>query len=467
MRPIKLVPALAAAASLLALAPAQSFARHRGHRHHAANRLHRLIDRHAAATRACRLTLEAPTVITAGEKAEVFGKLICPGASATALSEVTILQRAAKRGRRATTFAAKATVEGGAFKFEASPTSNTTYVAVAAGIHSAHKTIKVAPVVTLKEPPEGTQLLTGRGALVGAPHAHSRVSNLVTFKGTVNPFYAGEIVGLQRENATANEEWHHIARGIVNAKGEFTIPHIFVVPGEANLRVVAHPRGNINATGASTAVSYTISQPQNPALTIKASADPISFGQSVAISGVAANAGSQPVTLLARPRGSKKLTPVATGTTQANGEYSFTQTPLGNTAYQVTVGATKSAVLFEGVKYVLTAVPSATSVQAGSPVTFTGTVSPARAGHPIYIERQNASGVNYHVVEVGTVSAGGTYSISHAFFGAGVAKLRVKIPGDPENQGVASPPVQVTITPAPASLLRPPAPVKQPSEGQL
>src|SRR5436190_5772320 len=461
MRPIKLVPALAAAASLLALAPAQSYARHR---HHAADGLLH-VHRHATATRACRLTLEAPTVITAGEKAEVFGKLVCPGAAATQLTEVTILQRPARRGRRATTFTSKAIVEGGAFKFEASPTANTTYVAVAAGVRSAHRTIKVAPVVTLKEPPEGTQLLTGRGALVGVPHAHSRVSNLVTFKGTVNPFYAGEIVALQRENATANEEWHRIALGTVNDKGEYAIPHIFSVPGEANLRVVAHPRG-INATGASTAASYTISQPQNPNLTIKASANPISFGQSVTLSGVAAGAGSKPVTLLARPRGGKR-TPVATGTSQANGEYSFPQTPLGNTAYQVTVGATKSAVLFEGVKYLLTAAPSASSVQAGTPLTFIGTVSPARAGHPIYLERQNASGVNYHVAEVGTVNADGTYSISHAFFGAGVAKLRVKVPGDPENQGVGSAPVQVTITPAPAALLRPPARIKQPSEGQL
>ena len=462
MRSIKLIPALTAAASLLALAPAQSYARPRAHKH----ATHRLLHRHAAVTRACRLTLEAPTVITAGEKAEVFGSLICPGpAASAALTEVTILQRPARRGRRASTIAAKATVEGGAFKFETSPTANTTYVAVAAGVHSAHKTIKVAPAVTLAQPPEGTQFLTGRGAVVGAGHARSRIANQVIFKGTVNPFYPGEIVALQRENATANEEWHRIALGTVNGKGEYAIPHVFGVPGDANLRVVAHPRG-VNATGASTAVSYVISQPQNPNLTIKASADPISFGQTVTLSGVAANAGSKPVTLFARPRGGK-FAPVATGTTQPNGEYSFTQTPLANTVYQVTVGNTTSAALFEGVKYMLTPAPAATSVPAGSPITFTGTVSPVHAGHPIYIERQNASGVNFHVVEVGVVSAAGTYSISHAFLGAGVAKLRVKIPGDPENQGVASPLTSVTITPTPARLLHPLAPVRQPSEGQL
>src|SRR2546421_12063049 len=148
MRPIKLVPALAAAASLLALAPAQSYA----HKHHRLLQAHR----HAAATRACRLTLEAPTVITAGEKAEVFGSLICPSAAAP-LTEVTILQRPARRGRRATTFASKATVEGGAFKFEASPTANTAYVAVAAGGHTPPKTIKAAPAGKPKEPAGGTQ----------------------------------------------------------------------------------------------------------------------------------------------------------------------------------------------------------------------------------------------------------------------------------------------------------------------
>jgi hypothetical protein len=462
MRSIKLIPALAAAASLLALAPAQSYARPRAHKHTA----HRLHHRHAAVTRACRLTLEAPTVITAGEKAEVFGSLVCPGpAASAALTEVTILQRPARRGRRATTFAAKATVEGGAFKFETSPTANTTYVAVATGVRSARKTIKVAPAVTLAQPPEGTQFLTGRGAVVGVGHARSRIANQVIFKGTVNPFYSGETVALQRENATANEEWRRIALGTVNGKGEYAIPHVFSVPGDANLRIVAHPRG-INATGASTAVSYVISQPQNPNLTIKASADPISSGQTVTLSGVAANAGGKPVTLFARPRGGK-FAPVATGTTQPNGEYSFTQAPLHNTAYQVTVGTAKSAVLFEGVKYVLTATPSATSVQAGTPVAFSGNVSPILAGHPVYLERQHASGVNFHVAEVGTVSAAGTYSISHAFLGAGVAKLRVKIPGDPENQGVASPLTSVTITPSPARLLRPLAPVRQPSEGQL
>jgi hypothetical protein len=43
----------------------------------------------------------------------------------------------------------------------------------------------------------------------------------------------------------------------------------------------------------------------------------------------------------------------------------------------------------------------------------------------------------------------------------------VKIPGDPENQGVVTPILSVGITPAPADSLRPLPPEREPSEGQL
>jgi hypothetical protein len=462
MRPIKLVTALAAAASVLALIPAVSSAIRGVHRHHAAlHHARALAHRHAAVTGACRITLEAPRVITAGEKATVFGHVVCPAAAT--VKEVTILQRPLPRRGHVSTIASHATIEGTAFKFEVAPMVNTLYRAEAAGLHSGQKAIRVAPVVTLKEPPEGTMLLTGRGATLGA--RHNRLANAVTFKGTVNPFYPGEIVALQRENSTANEEWHRIDLGTVNAQGEYSITHVFGIPGDANLRVVAHPRGG-NVAGASSASSYVISEPQNPALTINASADPIAFGQSVTLSGIAAGASSKPVTLLARNAGSP-FAPVASGTTGPGGQYSFTAFPLRNTAYQVMVGTTKSAILFEGVKYALTPAPTSTTVQAGQPVTLSGAVAPVHAGHVIYLERQNLSGVNYHVVEVGTVSAGGTYSISHVFLAPGVAKLRVKIPGDPENQGAAGSPIEVTITPAPAGSLRPLRHERQPSEGQV
>ena len=76
----------------------------------------------------------------------------------------------------------------------------------------------------------------------------------------------------------------------------------------------------------------------------------------------------------------------------------------------------------------------------------------------IYLERQNASGTGFHVVQVGIVGAGSTYSIVHTVYDAGTKVFRVKIPGGPENEGAASPPFTITVTPAPAAALAPEAP---------
>ena len=65
--------------------------------------------------------------------------------------------------------------------------------------------------------------------------------------------------------------------------------------------------------------------------------------------------------------------------------------------------------------------------------------------------------------------AGSTYSIAYTPFVAGAKKFRIKVPGDPENQGVASSTFEVTVTPAPAAALKPEAPGNSslPREGQL
>ena len=126
----------------------------------------------------------------------------------------------------------------------------------------------------------------------------------------------------------------------------------------------------------------------------------------------------------------------------------------------------KSAVLFVGVKYVLTANVSATTVQAGQPLTFSGTVTPAYVGKAVYLERQNQVGTGFHVVDVGSVAPGGTYSITDEVFGTGMDVFRVKVPGDPSNQSQASQLFTITVTPAPPG---PPVTITPvlPREGQL
>jgi hypothetical protein len=455
MRSIKLVPALAATATLLALVAAGASARPAGHKH-------------ASPNGSCRINIEvAPRVITTGEPTTVFGHLTCPGAAG---QPVTIYQHSVGTPGFSVAGTPK-TEASGSYQLTTAPLlTNSVFYAVALGAQSGRKMVKVAPKVTLNGPPDGSQFFT--------PSARpgSRARNAVTFTGTVSPANAGARVVLQRENATANEEWRRIDLGTVNREGTFAIKHVFVVPGDANIRVVVRPRtrnvpgASLNIPGASLPFSYEISQPQNPSLTIQSSAEPIPYGQSVTISGTVAGAVSQPVTLLARPHTpGAKLTPVAQATTNATGGYVFVQKPLLNTQYRVTSGAQSSAVLFEGVKYAITGAPSATTIQAGQPLTYSGTVAPALAGHPVYLERKFPSNVGFAIVDVGTVTAAGTYSIVHTFFNPNESVVRAAIPGDPNNQGKASEPVTIKVTPAPASALRPEAPsnAKLPGEGQV
>jgi len=119
------------------------------------------------------------------------------------------------------------------------------------------------------------------------------------------------------------------------------------------------------------------------------------------------------------------------------------------------------------VRDVLSAGVSATTVQAGAQLTFSGAVAPAHAGHVIYLERENAAGGAFHVVQVGIVNSASGYSIVHRVYDPGTKVFRVYIPGGPENQGVASQPFTIQVTPAPASGLTPEAPGSSPfpSEG--
>ncbi len=66
-----------------------------------------------------------------------------------------------------------------------------------------------------------------------------------------------------------------------------------------------------------------------------------------------------------------------------------------------------------------------------------------------------------------TISADSTYSIAHQVYDTGTKVFRVYIPGGPENEGAASQPFTIQVTPAPAATLTPEAPGNStaPAEG--
>jgi hypothetical protein len=444
MRFRRLVSAAMAATALLALAVPAAASAHK----------------HPSPSGRCRVNLNvAPREVTAGDPVVAFGRLLCARRANTAGRTVQLYEHSF--GLPGYTLV-QSTSTGPLGFYELTQTAvntNSSFYVRSHGAQSGRRRVRVAAQVTLDGPAEGTQLLTGS-------------PNAVTFTGTVIPADAGARVTLQRQNALTGNEWRRIGDGTVGQEGSFSITHTFVVPGDANLRVLVRSHGT-NIPSPSNVLTYEISQAQNPQLTIDASSDPILYGQSVTISGVAAGLASTPVTLFERTASQHGFAPVSEVKTNASGEYTFpAQSPVYNTFYEVRTGAKasgeKSAVLYEGVNDVLTAEVSASTIQAGQALTFKGTVAPEHAGHIVYLERQDASGNGFHVVQIATIEAGSTYTIVHAVYDAGTKVFRVRVPGDPENEGAASARFAIQVTPAPASALTPEAPGNSslPGEGQ-
>ncbi len=447
MRSTRIAPALAAAAALLALSPAGAVA---------ANKHIGQLKHHAAPGR-CRVSLFAePHLVTNGESAQLFGQLrLCPSGTVTSGLPVTVYEHSV--GQPGFHVIGSPSTGAGGFYSIVTPTiaANSTFYASVGSSRSATRAIKAAPLVTFEGPTQSAQLLTGR-------------HNVVTFKGIVKPEDRGAEILLQREASTSFEEWGAIQRGIVGEGGAYSITHKFVIPGDANLRVIVRPHNRVSFRGVSETRSYVISQAENPKLTLESSQDPIPFGQTITLHGAVQTGAAQQLTLLARKRiPGAPFTPVTTTTSGSEGKYSFTQAPQENTSYRVTSGGVSSTILFEGVKYVLTAGVSAGTVQSGQAVTFSGTATPIEAGHAVYLERENLTGGGFHVVDVGTVGMDGKYSIAHTAFGQGKQVVRVKIPGDPANQATSSSTFTLEVTPAPGQALRPVAPPRLPSEGKV
>jgi hypothetical protein len=461
MRSRMTIPATMAVISLLALVPASASA-----------------HKHPSPSGRCGISLQAPAHIAAGEEVLIFGRLRCLNPANAAHQEVRLFHHV--WGLPGFTYVQNVKTDAAGFyaitRADGVIETNRSWYVRARGARSATKHLHVSAQVTLSGPAEG-QLSTG-------------FPNRVTFTGTVSPGDIGARVILQRQNSLTGNEWHRIDSGIVEQgaasdSGVFTIVHTFIVPGDANIRVLVRSQGR-NVPSESSILAYSISQAQNPALSIQSSTDPISFGEAATISGKLTAGGEQPVTLLARVVHQRGFAPIAQAMTNTAGEYSFpAQSPVNSSFYRVQAGGTcppgarscpahiarrgvSSAVLYEGVKDVLTAMASPTTVQAGQTVTFSGVVSPDHTGHLIYLERQNAHVPGFHVIQVWFVGPGSEYAIPHRFYEPGTKVVRIYIPGGPENQGAASAPFSIAVTPAPASTLIPEAPGNStlPSEGE-
>ncbi|HEY5198039.1 MAG TPA: hypothetical protein VIJ51_13545 [Solirubrobacteraceae bacterium] len=384
----------------------------------------------AAASKHITITA-APNPIVSGDPVVIFGQLTGRNDS-DAL--VKLFHRVA--GQPGFTLVSTThTGTTGAYEFSRADgvvTTNRAWYVRSNGVASQIVRERVQALVTLSGPADGSTLLTGPAH----PYA---------FSGTVNPIKVGARVELQRQEASGGNGWNTIQTARVRAGGAYSMVHTFRDPGDASIRTVIAADVK-NASSASSPLDYEIEQAQNAALTISAATNPLPVGSTDTISGTLQGGAGQLVTLLASTANNGYVG-VATATGDAGGNYSFAQAPINSTFYKVQGGGKSSAVLFVGVKDGLTGTVSATSVTAGQSVTFTGSVTPNKTGHVIYLQRQNASGSGFHTVIMTTVGANSSYSISRAFYDSGTKVMRVLIPGGPDNQGAATAPVTITVTP--------------------
>lgn len=392
-------------------------------------------SRQGSADGDCAVTLAAAsTRVLVGESASLSGTVTCSAGVAATPAHVDVYERSGPAGLGAKALAQSAATTKGNFTMTSAPLTASTVFVARIGHRHARVAVQAAPAVTLSAAPAPSDA----GVASRLPRTK------IAFSGSVTPAVGGELVALQVCHAATGERWRSIGWTHTAADGSYTLDHVLRTPGVTAVRTIVHP-GDHLGVGLSETLSLQGSQPQQAALTIAASADPIVSGQAVGISGVLAGGSNAPVKLLARTL-QGPFAVVAEGVTDEHGDYSFEQSPAEATVYRVTSGTTSSTGLREEVAFALVPAPAPATASVGDPVEFTGTLTPAAAGQPVVLERRGRSGVGFEPIAQGTVGAPPSYSVSFAFAKAGEYVLRLRAPGDGTHQGTTSAPFVLAVS---------------------
>lgn len=449
-----------------------------------------------------RITIHAqPDPIVVGDPVDIYGRLFGPRSSNRL---VVLYHRPFDSSQGFVPVQTTRTGPGGVYEFSRADglvDANRQWYVSGPGANSRIVTERVAALVTVnatgpqgQSEPDGSVLYTGRGYVY-------------TFSGSDDPGKPGVPVLLQRQASSRGlDNWVTIGRGTLDASGNYSIAHVFVIPsetgGDADVRILV-PNDGRNIASPSETLNYEIEQTQNPLLTIVPSSYVIDEGQSDTVSGVDEQGSGKTLTLYAHTAG-QAWAQVATTVTTTGGSYTFSVFPAANTYYRVNAdasvvaaplstgasgdtgttgktgetgttsttgetgpsGATGptgkggpnlpvSAVAFVGVRVVMTVQTTPTTINQGQSVTFSGSLNPDETGRTIYLERQNATGTEWHVIASNQVGPNSQYSLTEQFFVADTETVRVAIPGSPANQGTATAPITITVKSIPVTALVP------------
>ncbi|MGH2875384.1 MAG: hypothetical protein ACRDLV_03940 [Solirubrobacteraceae bacterium] len=282
----------------------------------------------------------------------------------------------------------------------------------------------------------------------------------IVFSGHVTPNHTGSVVLLQRQRGSS-DDWRTIRRGRVGPGSNFNISRAWRVPGDYTVRAVLR-RDARNTAAASDPVSVVIEQTEVPDFTIQTSDPVVPSGQPATVSGTLYEPGTttpEPdtsVSLFATVPQRHRFRELQTATTAADGSYAFANL-VSSTNRLYVVRTTfaphrRTAAMFEGAQDIVTMQPSSTTSTVGGRITFSGSVSPDKAGHAVYLQRLGADG-DWHTVEIRRVRWTSTFQFGWTFGTAGTKQFRARTLGGPVNVGGASTPVTIDVTQPPLSSL--------------
>jgi hypothetical protein len=212
-------------------------------------------------------------------------------------------------------------------------------------------------------------------------------------------------------------------------------------------------------------VTVSVQQAQVPDFTINTSSAIIPEGSAATITGVLHQPGtatpepSTSVSLWSHAAGHGRFRKIAETITASDGSYSFAPQPTVNTVYQVRTTFAPprhTAALFQGVRDVIALQAAPLSTTVGGRVQFTGSVTPDKAHHLVYLQRLGSDG-HWHAVDVRRVNAGSTFRFAWVFGKSGTHVFRARVFSDSRNVGAASQTVTITVSGVAPVLTLPPA----------
>jgi hypothetical protein len=386
------------------------------------------------------LTIHAvPPSINAGDQVDIIGRL---RGSAAAGQTVRLWHRINPAGAF-TPLGTRTTDGAGRYEFQRADgivdSNRSWFVTGPAHTHSKVVHEHVAALVSIAPDPASGGVVDG---LTRKP---------ITFTGHVTPDHSGQIVRLQ-VSRDQGDNWRTIKTGRLGAGSNYSVSEAWRIAGPRQVRVVL-PSDARNTRGISDTVSVQIQQRQVTGFSIQSSNQLIPYNSQATISGVVDQPGtSNPdagasVSLYAHMPHGGPYKVVQTTSTGTDGSYSFTVQPSTNEWYAAKLTFTPrihSAALFQGVQD-LVSMSGPSSATVDQHIEFSGTVTPDKSGHVIYLQKLGADS-QWHTVEVRTVNTGSTFSFGWTFGAAGTKQFRARILGGPVDIGGASAPVSVTVT---------------------